>query len=311
MQDENSSFPKKIQREIVSSKEEARVHRTPTKTQEYNYDPLLDKNRLSNEEMWEYFATDANEDLKRLHGHEWELLEKYSEQKQSLGTYTDEFSLKVRQYREAWDKFEDYCRDKQNAWMRTILALEELSEEARQFLLVQLESIRNNQKMMDFAREKLCSHFHSIQIDELCAFVTQPSEISQKLDSILEQEYIRGERLETFANATQNDLGALWTLLSQIQGRLPNGGLEMLCRMSENPGPRGLEFIKKFLALNLNGIDFQIFTQYFYHKKTLAQIGEMLRIDKSTVSRHLTIREEMMMKQGLKPDVLKDINFTT
>jgi len=310
MQDENSSFPKKIQREIVSSKEEARVHRTPTKTQEYNYDPLLDKNRLSNEEMWEYFATDANEDLKRLHGHEWELLEKYSEQKQSLGTY-NEFEPKIRQYKEAWTKFEDYCRDKQEAWMRAIWVLSELSEETRQFLTVQFESIRNNQKMMDFAREKLCSHFHSIQIDELRNFVEQPSEFSQKIDSLLEQGHIQGERLETFANATQDDLGALWALLSQIQGKLPNGGLEMLCKMSENPGPRGLEFIKKFLALNLNGVDFQIFTQYFYRKRTLAQIGEMLRIDKSTVSRHLTIIEEMMIKQGLKPDVLKDINFTT
>lgn len=309
MQDEDTSFQRKIQREIVNSKEEARVHKMPTKNQEYDYDPLLDKNRLSYEEMWEYFATDANEDLKRLHGYEWELLEKYSEQKQSLGTY-NEFEPKIRQYKEAWAKFEDYCRDKQEAWMRAIWVLSELSEETRQFLTVQFESIRNNQKMVDFAREKLCSHFHSIQIDELRDFVEQSSEISQKLDSILEQEYIHGGRLETFANAAQNDLGALWGLLAQIQGKLPSGGLEMLYRMSENPGSRGLEFIKKFLALNLSGIDFQIFTQYFYHKKTLAQIGEMLRIDKSTVSRHLTIIEEMMIKQGLKPDILKDIDFT-
>lgn len=233
---------------VINSRERASREGKPTSEHREAFDPVKHKNELSEADMEAYFK--LSDDLELFHAHENELLREYYRDKDANGTLTQEFCSKLNQYTEAWKKFNVNFEDK----AKSILAINQLlcaisDPQLRENLETELCSLLESQKMMDFAREKLCRHFHSIQLDELIAQIkdgTSIDDIRAKLEEIVSAQYSHNCKLDEL----QQFSAGFIVILKKIEGRLPEGGIEYLQELlAEQPKEVALTYAERFCKI--------------------------------------------------------------
>lgn len=230
---------------VVNSREKALRTKTLLSERQEPFHPVKHKNRLSDADMEAYFK--LSDDLDLFHSHERELLQEYCRDKNAEGTLTQDFYYKVNAYDEAWRKFNINLEDKG----KSILALHELlsnisDTQLRENLEKELRSLLESQKMMDFAREKLCRHFHAIQLDELIAQIKDgmhADEMRNLLDGMASIQQLHTEKLDQCHEFSIEFI----IMLKTIEGRLPKGGLEYLLELLEKtPKDVALIYAERF-----------------------------------------------------------------
>ena len=273
---------------VVNSREKTLRTKTLLSERQEPFHPVKHNNRLSDADMEAYFK--LSDDLDLFHSHERELLQEYCRDKSAEGTLTQDFYYKVNAYDEAWRKFNINLVDKG----KSILAVHELlsnisDTQLRENLEKELRSLLESQKMMDFAREKLCRHFHAIQLDELIAQIKDgmyAEEMRSLLDGMARTQQLHTEKLDQCHEFSIEFI----IMLKTIEGRLPKGGLEYLLELLEKtPKDVALIYAERFCKVTdtLSSREWEVYRR---HRKgesnakiaselkySLPHIGKMLK----------------------------------
>lgn len=232
----------------VNSREKASKTGKPVSEHWETFHPVKHKNELSEADMETYFK--ISDDLELFHSHENELLQEYYRDKNANGSLTQEFCNKQNRYTEAWKKFNVNFEDKGKSILAIHQLLDDISDsQLRENLKKELRSLLESQKMMDFAREKLCRHFHEIQLDELIAQIKDGmsiDDIRTKLEEIVSAQYSHNCKLDELQQFSAEFI----IILKKIEGRLPEGGIEYLQELlAKQPQEVALTYAERFFKI--------------------------------------------------------------
>lgn len=283
----------------VNSREKAADSGKPFSERQEPFHPVKHKNRLSDADMEAYFK--LSDDLDLFHSHEKELLQEYYRDKDANNTLTQEFCYKQNLYNEAWRKFNINLKDKEKSILAIHRFLDDISDSRlRENFEKELRSLLESQKMMDFAREKLCRHFHAIQLDELIAQIKDGMDadaMRQLLGEITKTLQLHTEKLDQWHEFSKKSI----IMQEEIKGLLPPGGIRLLKKLAtEIPAEKLKQVIR---SLTRSGITEDMWELFWMNWNGMNNydIAKRKNVDQSTIFRRMNTLKDKLV--GIDPDL--------